>query len=192
MGRKRLANKDLPRYMTLEHGAYFYRTPDRRRVRLGTELETALRAYKQHAGRDGIKYVPSNLASVLLKRARDSARVREIEFALTLEHVKHLVAMCNRRCSVSGLELDAIADGRYALNPWAPSLDRVDSTRGYVDGNCRIVCLAVNMALNEWGVDVLHAVVEGVQRVRGIPLIRLARVRDTATALRDIHPAAGL
>jgi hypothetical protein len=90
MGRKRLANCDLPKMMTLEHGAYYYRTPDRLRVRLGTDLESALRAYKQHAGRDGIKYVPSNLASVLLKRARDSARVRGIESSLTLDHVKHL------------------------------------------------------------------------------------------------------
>jgi hypothetical protein len=48
------------------------------------------------------------------------------------------------------------------------------------------------MALNEWGVDVLHAVVEGIQRVRGKPPMRSAQIHGATTALRDIHPAAAL
>ena len=132
-------------------------------------MDAALRAYKEHARRDGIKYVPANVAKTLLKRAKDSAYSREIEFNLSLSHVDHLIANCNRRCSISGVELDICSDGRYTLNPWAPSLDRVDSARGYVEGNCRIVCVAVNIALNQWGIDVLHAIVDGIQKVRGKP-----------------------
>ncbi len=37
------------------------------------------------------------------------------------------------------------------MNPFAPSLDRIDSSKGYEEGNVRIVCLMVNLAMNTWG-----------------------------------------
>lgn len=39
--------------------------------------------------------------------------------------------------------------------PLAPSIDRIDSSLGYTRQNCRIVCAAVNYAMNVWGEDVL-------------------------------------
>jgi len=57
------------------------------------------------------------------------------------------------RCAVSGVAFSydrglPTKDGR---NPRAPSVDRVDCSKGYVPSNCRIVLLAVNVALNLWG-----------------------------------------
>jgi len=52
-------------------------------------------------------------------------------------------------CAVSGLPFDfTIHSGR---RPFAPSLDRIDSSGGYTKGNVRLVCFAVNVALNCWG-----------------------------------------
>lgn len=39
--------------------------------------------------------------------------------------------------------------------PYAPSIDRKDSTKGYTRENCRIVCAAANFAMNTWGDEVL-------------------------------------
>ena len=33
------------------------------------------------------------------------------------------------------------------------SIDRIDSTKGYVYSNVRVVCYAVNVALNNWGLE---------------------------------------
>lgn len=45
MGRKRVHNRHLPARVTLEHGAYYYRGRDRKRIRLGDTLGDALAAY---------------------------------------------------------------------------------------------------------------------------------------------------
>jgi integrase len=42
VGRKKKHNKHLPRGVTHEHGAYYFRGPDRKRVRLGSALGEAL------------------------------------------------------------------------------------------------------------------------------------------------------
>lgn len=46
--------------------------------------------------------------------------------------------------------------------PFAPSLDRIDSTRGYVVGNVQFVCTAANFAKGQWGLDVLRRIARGV------------------------------
>lgn len=52
---------------------------------------------------------------------------------------------------MSGLEFDtSFATEKH---PLSPSLDRIDSQRGYEPGNVRFVCWAVNNGMNEWGLD---------------------------------------
>ncbi len=50
--------------------------------------------------------------------------------------------------------------------PWAPSVDRIDSSKGYVPGNVRLVCVAANLAMNEWGEDVLARVARAYVEAR--------------------------
>lgn len=45
VGRKRTHNKHLPRGVTLDYGTYYFRGPDRRRVRLGRTLPEAMAAW---------------------------------------------------------------------------------------------------------------------------------------------------
>lgn len=45
VGRKKKLNKHLPRGVTHEHGAYYFRGPDRKRVRLGGAMGEALAAW---------------------------------------------------------------------------------------------------------------------------------------------------
>jgi len=57
------------------------------------------------------------------------------------------------RCAVSGqpFTLEPLNGKR----PYAPSIDRINSAIGYVPGNTRIVCVAVNYAMNVWGESVI-------------------------------------
>lgn len=62
---------------------------------------------------------------------------------------------------VSGIPFEfenSKGDGRR--RPWIPSIDRIDSSKGYTKGNCRIVCCAVNIAMNNYGEDVLARISE--------------------------------
>lgn len=67
---------------------------------------------------------------------------------LTLEDIK---ALCEPMiCSVTGVPLrwtDILFD------PWRPSIDRIDSNKGYVHGNVRLVCTMYNLAKHRWTDD---------------------------------------
>jgi hypothetical protein len=71
------------------------------------------------------------------------------------------------RCMLTGLPFreTAVGSGR-ARRPFAPPLDRIDSSQPYSRRNCRLVLQAVNFALNSGGDDVFLAIAEGAIRVR--------------------------
>ena len=61
---------------------------------------------------------------------------------------------CEGRCAVSGLEFSEVVVGSgRARKPYAPSLDRIDRSRGYEPDNVRLVTAVANFAMNAWGRD---------------------------------------
>jgi hypothetical protein len=59
---------------------------------------------------------------------------------------------CEGRCAVSGLEFTEVLVGTgRAKRPYAPSLDRIDRSRGYEPENVRLVTAVANFAMNAWG-----------------------------------------
>lgn len=97
------------------------------------------------------------LADILFKQAKGSAKQRGLEFDINTDDVYDQIAMNDFRCSVSGIRFDITrgmtSDGKR--NAWLPTIDRIDCSDGYVRGNIRVVCLAANIAMNEWGYDTL-------------------------------------
>ena len=90
----------------------------------------------------------------LLKRSK--ARQLECgwdEFDLTRENLRGLWIRQQGLCAVSGLVFDLTLPTRYFGNPSQPSLDRIDSDRGYCLDNMRFVCLGANVAMNQWGLE---------------------------------------
>ncbi len=82
-----------------------------------------------------------NPAQALLTRAGQGAKARGLQHSVSVEEVQRCLEPMV--CNVTGLRLywDYVGPGR---NPRAPSLDRIDSSRGYVSGNVQIVCWAYN------------------------------------------------
>lgn len=78
------------------------------------------------------------------------ARNRHQEDDLDLVYLAQLWREQDGRCALSGAALDLPESSgaweRRTGDPWKPSLDRVDSRRGYVRGNVRFVALIANQA----------------------------------------------
>lgn len=91
---------------------------------------------------------------------RTVASRRGLSFGLTPDDLTSLVERSQGACEVSGIpfSLDRAALNKAKVNPWAPSLDRIDCAAGYAVGNVRLVCTAVNLALRDWGLPVLERI----------------------------------
>lgn len=75
---------------------------------------------------------------------------------LNKDQILRLLKRSCGRCEVTKIPFDTKNNiGRTTLTPWRPSIDRINSKEGYHFANCRIVCLAVNMAMNKWGGEVM-------------------------------------
>lgn len=126
------------------------------------------RAYRHRIGK--LDCTDRRIARSLYQATRKNARARGHEFMLTEDDVVELIVSSQGRCAVSGITLSTdrgeLPAGKKMRRPWAPSIDRVDSTRGYVLGNCRIVCCAANYAMSQWGEEVLIEMAKSIARKR--------------------------
>jgi hypothetical protein len=102
---------------------------------------------------EDLAHLPGNtwqcVATRLIKRAQRNAKKRGIEFGLTQTDILPMLRVGS--CPLSGYKF------RYtygAYDAYAPSLDRIDSDKGYVPGNVRIVCFLLNVGMNQFGFDV--------------------------------------
>lgn len=72
---------------------------------------------------------------------------------ISLESVYRIALKSGGRCAVTGIEFrwsGAVpVSGAYGI-----SIDRIDSSKPYSRGNCRMVLRAVNFAMNAWGASV--------------------------------------
>lgn len=91
----------------------------------------------------------------MVSAARTRAREYNWSFDLT-DYLPQLEARLDRGfCEMTGLPFD-----RENAKGWnVPSLDRIDSGKGYLYSNVRIISFGMNAALNNWGEDVLETMV---------------------------------
>jgi len=96
----------------------------------------------------------------LFRSCQGKAKRRGIPFSLTLTDIDLIVLRAAGRCEVTNLPFSAKREKGESRRPWAPSIDRIDSAQGYTLENCRLVCVAVNYAMNQWGLDTLRRISE--------------------------------
>lgn len=165
--------------MYRRRGYYYFDCPvNKRWIGLGDDLPAAMDQYAKLATAGRVRYIPPSMARTLFLRARRGAKQRGIDFLITQSYIEHLLKVAGKRCSISGMPLTITTDGAWFRNPWAPSIDRIDSKLPYQEGNCRVVCYAANVALNEWGIEVLASLAQGILDKRRF--VRQNSVRSVA------------
>ena len=99
----------------------------------------------------------SVVASGMFSGMRHRAAKKGLVCTVTRDDLLLLLTASKGVCSVTGvpLDIDTKIDGTR-VSPWMPSLDRINSNRGYVKGNLRIVCYLANLAMSQFGEGALE------------------------------------
>jgi hypothetical protein len=82
------------------------------------------------------------LNGTLWSQITTNAQRRGYKFDLSLEQVWNIFIEQNRKCALSGLELKI--GNRHKMEETTASLDRIDSTKGYIPGNVQWVHKNIN------------------------------------------------
>jgi hypothetical protein len=117
-----------------------------------------------------------------IHRAKMRAKAKGIDFDITVEWAIEQMKDSDYRCPVSGIPFDVKESVASFARPHAPSLDRINSKGGYTKDNVRVVTYAVNMAVADWGEEILAQVANGIKSNRH-------RKRTSIPALTSDLPA---
>lgn len=168
--------------MEIHASGYYYRPgalgrkagETRRCIPLGRDLEVAcavalrLERDLQLAACGGTRKGVQRALTNLLSQARHRAKSQGVPCSLTRHDIEEMYLQSGGKCAVSKLPFSSLRAGHRA-SPWAMSLDRIEPRHGYVPGNVRLVCLIVNVALNEWGLHNLKRMARALVAPRPIP-----------------------
>ena len=88
----------------------------------------------------------------LLEAARGRAKNKSLPIDIDLEYLIDLYQQQNGKCKLTNIEFtfNTRQNGQH-FNPFNPSIDKIDSNKGYTQDNVRLVCVIVNLSLNEFG-----------------------------------------
>jgi len=111
-----------------------------------------------------------------LKRTRDSQRHRKnSKFQdrpnLDLQYLKELWDSQNGICPYTGIKMEIgknITGYHSIRSPKKASLDRIDSTKGYIKGNVEFVCMAINYAKNSFTREEIKKFIKEIQESNNI------------------------
>ena len=86
-------------------------------------------------------------AKTMLRSARARAKKKGLDFSLDDEWLIPKLVLA--KCEVSGIPLSFSETTK--AGPASPTIDRIDSSKGYVPGNCRLIASVFNNLFGSWG-----------------------------------------
>jgi hypothetical protein len=79
-----------------------------------------------------------NIPKTIWGRINQGAKCRDLTISITIEYIDKLATDQNFKCSLSGLDLC------FDVKNTTASLDRIDSSKGYIEGNVQWVHKTIN------------------------------------------------
>lgn len=99
---------------------------------------------------------------LMAQRCKDRSARRGAAYSLTIDDLRDMALKSGGKCAVSGCDFNWDRVNDCTMPPYAPSIDRIDPKQGYKRTNCRLVCQAVNMAMSDWGEEVLFDIASAI------------------------------
>jgi hypothetical protein len=164
--RPRIHDTGLPSSVYLRRGTYYFVTSKRRWIRLGKTEEQMWRNLPQARREPKTREEAQSYNRLLdhLKKIHSACQTRAkkngIEFSLSFDDAANLLANGKFRCAITGAKFSFDRYGNTLKRPFVPSIDRIDSSKGYTMDNCRVVCSITNIAMNAWGEKPLLTIIQ--------------------------------
>jgi hypothetical protein len=177
----------LPKYVQFErsrHGKplYYFRNGNGARIRLPDDPKSAVfREAVKTAAVSGLSvYQPVRRPSFdqkrrrevgltierIIKGARGRAKARCLPFDIEAAWVYALAEEQEFRCKLTAIPFYMESSVNRKIDPYSPSLDRIDCSLGYTRANTRLVIYAINIMLSDWGEEVFARVANGYRHRR--------------------------
>lgn len=110
------------------------------------------RKYKEYHSKKNKKYL-------IWCSAKKRAKIKNMEFNITVEDIPDIP----KYCSVLGIELKSNSTNSPLDS--SPSIDRIDSSKGYVKGNIRIISNRANRIKSDATIDELRKVLKDYEKI---------------------------
>lgn len=83
----------------------------------------------------------------MYKNAKYDSKKINRDFTITTDYILQLWKSQNGKCAITGLDMDIIP-GNNKINPNKCTIDRIDSSKGYIPENIWLVCSWANTSKN--------------------------------------------
>ena len=116
-------------------------------------LTESNRKYKEYHNNQNKRYK-------ILCNSKRRAKLKGFEFNLTLDDIPEIP----KKCPVLGIEIKE-NKGKHSPSDNSPSLDRIDSNKGYIKGNVRIISNRANRIKADATIEELRKVLEDYEKI---------------------------
>lgn len=82
--------------------------------------------------------------------AKSRSKKLNREFNITLEYLLKMLVEQNYKCAMTGIVLEGSKGGK---EPFVISIDRIDNSKGYIEGNVQLVTTIFNTAKNHYKME---------------------------------------
>lgn len=84
------------------------------------------------------------LSGTVFNSIRGGAKARNLDFNITQEYIYNLFISQEKKCKLTGLDLEIRPTSQKKNIKRTASLDRIDSSKGYIEGNVQWIHVIVN------------------------------------------------
>lgn len=126
----------------------------------------------------------------LVLSAVTRSKKKNMDCDITHEWVTEQFHLQNGKSLLTEIELNFARSpkkkkGGYVSD--SPSLDRIDSNKGYTKDNVRLVCTHINLALNNFGIENFQKLIAGYMKTNKLSLEDLQKEDSEESVHVDLH-----